>query len=192
LILYSSHNALVYGNNIADNEGFGIQFGQFCNNAQVYENRIAGNKVGFNIYNYPIKSSSMAFVENVTFGQGNEVYMNNMLGNSRQVFFEKTFVWDRYFIGGGWGQWNPTFVNGTDAVSWDNGTVGNFWSNYNGHGSYVIDENNVDHYPFAQQVDISAFPAEFSWTQTSIIIIVAVILAVAFISIIVYFKKRKH
>jgi hypothetical protein len=31
----------------------------------------------------------------------------------------------------------------------------NYWSDYNGSGSYFIDENNVDHYPLSQPVDIN-------------------------------------
>jgi hypothetical protein len=31
----------------------------------------------------------------------------------------------------------------------------NYWSDYKGTGSYVIDENNVDHYPLSQPIDIN-------------------------------------
>ena len=50
--------------------------------------------------------------------------------------------------------YQTAYTNGTGIVSWDNGAVGNFWNDYNGNGSYVIDENNVDHYPLPQQVNI--------------------------------------
>ncbi len=43
--------------------------------------------------------------------------------------------------------------------SWDNGFVGNYWSDYNGSaGVYKLDENNIDHYPLSQPIDIYAQP----------------------------------
>jgi len=35
-------------------------------------------------------------------------------------------------------------------VSWNNNMVGNYWSDYNGNGSYVIDQKNVDSHPLTQ------------------------------------------
>jgi hypothetical protein len=49
-------------------------------------------------------------------------------------------------------------INGTDTVSWDNGREGNYWSDYTGTGTYVIDENNTDHHPLTSPVTISATP----------------------------------
>jgi len=40
--------------------------------------------------------------------------------------------------------------------SWDNGQLGNYWSDYNGNGVYIIDSDNIDHYPLIEPVDISA------------------------------------
>lgn len=37
---------------------------------------------------------------------------------------------------------------------WDFNKEGNYWSDYSGSGSYVIDENNIDHYPLTQRVAI--------------------------------------
>jgi subtilase family serine protease len=37
--------------------------------------------------------------------------------------------------------------------------VGNYWSDYIGQGSYVIDQDNVDNYPLTQQVDINSIAA---------------------------------
>jgi len=67
------------------------------------------------------------------------------MDNSRNVFRESTFQFN-----------HPAASNSTDVVTLDNGVVGNYWSDYSGQGSYVIDQNNVDHRPLTQQVDISA------------------------------------
>lgn len=55
--------------------------------------------------------------------------------------------------------------------SWDNGTIGNFWSNYtgidaNGDGigdsSYIIDSLNIDHYPLVSKIAITTeIPSSF-------------------------------
>ncbi len=59
--------------------------------------------------------------------------------------------------------------NGTDEVSWDNGQVGNYWSDYFtkypnateldssgiGNTPYVIDSNNIDNYPLTSASKIS-------------------------------------
>jgi hypothetical protein len=56
-----------------------------------------------------------------------------------------------YFIAG-----TASFNSQSQGNKWDNGVEGNFWDDYNGNGSYVIDENNVDHYPLTNPVDINA------------------------------------
>jgi len=46
--------------------------------------------------------------------------------------------------------------------SWDDGFVGNYWSDYNGSGVYKLDENNIDHYPLSQPVDINSQPIDIN------------------------------
>jgi len=71
---------------------------------------------------------------------------------------------------------------------WDSGTVGNFWSDYNGTDTngdgigdtpYVIDENNQDNYPLVEPYAIPEFP---SWIILPLFLIVAVVAVI--------FKKR--
>ena len=38
--------------------------------------------------------------------------------------------------------------------------MGNYWSDYNGQGVYVIDQNNVDNHPLSAPVDISKLTIE--------------------------------
>ncbi len=78
----------------------------------------------------------------------NTIYHNNFVGNTVQV--------DNF---------TPE-----DANFWDNGSEGNYWSNYNGTDAnsdgvgdtpYVIDTNNVDHRPLMTQYIIPEFPSFF-------------------------------
>jgi parallel beta-helix repeat protein len=178
----------VHGNTIADNQGWGIQLGESCNNATIYDNSIERNRIGVNLFNF-------VFEGDAPVGLGNIVYQNNLVDNSQQAFVEKTY--------GYYGNTEPyTLVNGTDIVSWDNGTVGNYWSDFTTkypnasevgttglwNMSYVIDENNTDHYPLMQPVEIS--PA--SPLTTVVVVVAVVILVVVVAGVLVYFKKRKH
>ncbi|MEJ2242550.1 MAG: NosD domain-containing protein, partial [Candidatus Bathyarchaeota archaeon] len=82
----------------------------------------------------------------------NQFYLNNFVDNAKNV--------EEYHSG------LPDFpIN-----SWDNGTAGNFWSDYygtdnnnNGIGDtpYIINENNQDNYPLIEMIIIPEFPA---WT----------------------------
>jgi hypothetical protein len=46
-------------------------------------------------------------------------------------------------------------VSGLSNNNWDYGQTGNYWSHYSGNAAYVIDDNNIDHYPLTQPLDIS-------------------------------------
>ena len=134
----------VYANNVTDNIGDGVQFSEGCSNSIVHDNNIENNTVGIDLFNSAITNNS----ENIGIGLDNKVYRNN-LSNYKNAFIQTSFAYGNistitYAIG-----------NGTDLVSWDNGSVGNYWSDYNGNGKYVIDQNNVDYHPLSQQLDIS-------------------------------------
>jgi parallel beta-helix repeat protein len=119
---------------------YGVKFDVNCSDVIVKQNIIQGNDVGVYVDNFLFNG-----LGGKPQGVGNTVYSNNFLNNAQNANVEHEY------------SGNPPagFMNGTDNVSWDNGKVGNYWSDYNGSGSYVIDENNVDHYPLNQQVDVS-------------------------------------
>jgi nitrous oxidase accessory protein NosD len=165
----------VYGNTISNNQGYGIQFGEGCNNSTVHENNITGNVVGINLQNFISGGDA-------NIGQGNFVYQNNLVNNSQQVIVEKA---NRVAAG------DATLINGTDKVSWDNGKEGNYWSDYLtkypsatevdssgiGNTPYVIDATNTDHYPIMKPAELPEFP---SWIILSVIITSAILLAAGF------------
>ena len=82
---------------------------------------------------------------------------------------------------------------------WDNGSVGNYWSDYDGSGKYFINKNNIDHYPISKQIDIDSITP--TPTPTSLInnfvspltiaIIVAIIILIGSISLLLSRRYRK-
>lgn len=91
------------------------------------------------------------------------------------------------------------YVDATNVVSWDNGVVGNYWSDYNGNGSYVIDENNIDHHPLTQQVDVNSVAPTSTSSATinsfnalAIAIITIVIIFALAIFLLLYRRHRKN
>jgi parallel beta-helix repeat protein len=151
----------IYGNNVTDNKGTGIGFGQYCDHATVYGNNITGNSVGIGLAGFHRPGNerwALPFLKEYYLSlnfSDNTVYMNNFVDNSEQVL--SVFPTDSGLV---------TF----SVVSWDNGSVGNFWSDYqskypdateigsSGIGSlpYVIDANNTDHYPLLALADNTA------------------------------------
>jgi parallel beta-helix repeat protein len=97
------------------------------NNNSVVDNRVSNNNVGVCLYN----------------STGNIFYHNLFANNSRQV------------VSNFYDPFSPS--SGSYSInSWNNGFEGNYWSDYDGTDAnhdgigdtpYVIDANNVDHYP---------------------------------------------
>ncbi len=158
----------VYGNNITDNKGSGVGFGNNCSLSLVHNNNIFRNTVGVSVG----RSFNESFV-----GVGNKVFYNNFVDNGKSVRVDVSGL--------------------TDVVSWDNG-VGNYWSDYTGWGTYVIDKHNIDHYPLLHQIDVSNVPPSSSPEPPSsfpILLVVAVfvaVMAVIAVAALVYWKKRKR
>ena len=91
------------------------------------------------------------------------------------------------------------------TISWDNGSSGNFWSNYNGSDlnldgigdtPYVIDKNNQDNYPhmapFETQSSPEPEPEPEPFPTTLVVAASGAFIAIVGIGLLVYFKKRKH
>jgi parallel beta-helix repeat protein len=114
-----------------------------------HSNSILGNNIAINTRGVQIQGS-----------QSNSIYNNN--------FNNKLFD---ILIGS---STETALVN-----HFDNGTAGNYWSNYNGTDSngdgigdtpYIINEENQDNYPLMEQIVIPEFP---SWTPFLIVGLIA-------------------
>ncbi len=193
LSLYEVSNANVYDNNITGNvedphyplgAGYGINISQDCNSSIIYENNIERNTYGITLPNFRLLSEHYIFQ-----GSGNQIYHNNFINNSQNAFVEHQYPFNITGI-----------INGTATVSWDNGKVGNYWSDYKGTGSYIIDQNNIDHYPLAQQANLSLIAPTsnplsiFGFLVSPLIIVIIVIALVVLIIVIfvsLYVRHRK-
>jgi parallel beta-helix repeat protein len=170
----------VYGNNITNNQGNGISFGEYCSNSVVWNNNITNNDIG--IIEYNVRDS----------GEGNKLFQNNIIDNQQQVAINQTL--------------DVAEGTGTDIIALDNGKVGNYWSDYltrypnatkvdsSGIGNmpYVIDDNNIDHYPLMQPVNISVTTSEPEPFPVVPVAAVSVVAAAVGVGLLVYLKKCKH
>jgi hypothetical protein len=89
------------------------------------------------------------------------------------------------------------------TASWDNGSVGNYWSDYLtrypnaseignsgiGNTPYVIDANNIDNYPLVAPFVVPLPPEPFPTLLVTVSVAAAII---AVVGLLVYFKKRKR
>jgi parallel beta-helix repeat protein len=172
----------IYGNNVTDSSnGYGIQF-EGCSNTTIQNNNIIHNKIGVNLANYGLYNYSNWN------SSGNIVFKNNIVGNFKNAAVENNLSYYDSFIKS-FGEMG----NRTDTVFWDNGSVGNYWSDYNGNGTYVIDENNVDHYPLTQQVDISSIASIPTTNQPNAVLILPIAVTFVILTVVVtVLLFRKH
>ena len=160
--IHGGHSCVISGNNVINNGG-GI--GIHCSDSTITGNNVTSNNgTGINIdgSNNTVSANYVADNEvGVTFSgsmvNGNVLYNNSFIDNDPNV--------------------QITSTNYTEV--WDNGTVGNYWSNYNGTDSngdgigdtpYVIDENNQDIYPLMNPVDVTTIPEFSSWIILPLVI----------------------
>jgi len=205
----SSKNSII-GNNVTGN-GKGIDLCISSNNL-LSENTVTGNNEGITLsgktfwgeQGFGVSASlNNTFSKNtlsdndcgvwVSLASNNTFSLNNFVNNTLQVKVEPSIL-------------NVPSINGVNHNAdfvfsnfWDSGASGNYWSDYSDkypeaqqlNGSdgvwgtdYVIDENNIDHYPLINRF-VLAVQFELSWVIAGIVII-------AFIaSVRIYLSKFK-
>ena len=125
---YSSNNTIT-GNNVSSNELDGIRLGHSSNN------KITGNTVSNNEYGIVPDYSS------------NNIYHNNFVNNRNQAYVTQVYTnaWDDAYPSGGnyWSDYSGVDVYGGpyQNVTGSDGI---------GDTGYVIDADNVDHYPLVK------------------------------------------
>jgi parallel beta-helix repeat protein len=149
-------NSIINDNIIIENTGRGLTF-YSGKNASVTANEISGNAVGLWLY-YPsecmVTGNNFADNKNFTItisadAKNNSFFLNNFLNynnGSRQISITPFFA----YYGNNTVTANviPQFIGYPNI--WDNGTVGNYWSDTPSDGAlYKIDFNNVDNHPMA-------------------------------------------
>ncbi len=186
IVLLNTTNSKVSGNTVSDNL---IGVGVFLSKQNmISENFIRNNDEGMRIGD---SINNTIFFNNITLNKvwainfkgsqtNNTIYCNNFIDNGSgnlQISIDK-------MVGLGLGNF------------WDNGTIGNYWSDYLqrypnastkssdtlvGNTPFYINENNIDSYPLMEPLVIPEFP---SW------IILPLLIAATFVAII--YRKRLH
>jgi nitrous oxidase accessory protein len=132
------HSCVISGNNVIDNGGgIGIR----CSDSTITGNNVTSNTgEGVNIE-----------------GSNNTISGNYVADNKVGVTFSGSTTTDNIFYSNSFDNNQNVQITSTNYTEvWDNGTVGNYWSNYNGTDNdgdgigdtpYIIDENNRYNYP---------------------------------------------
>jgi parallel beta-helix repeat protein len=193
-------NINIYRNNISDNPRFGIQFYGATSNSSIYSNNITNNGIGINLSNLGLRKYS-------PLGSGTKIFYNNLIGNSKKTFIETAYSYnltsDMLY--------NKVIGNGTEVVSWDNRVGGNYWNDYQikyptateidssgiGNTPYVLDQNNTDHYPLIQQVEIFSIvptptPTNVTNNKSNVIALVFAVSIIVLIIILTLTLYRRH
>jgi parallel beta-helix repeat protein len=148
----SSSSNNIYSNNITGNRDAGVVCNVGSNSNNIYNNSIASNDYGVfllqaktnKIYGNNITANNGAGVYVASDSSQNQVYLNNFVYNIPSVVIEDRFN------------------------TWDNGALGNYWSDYNGTDTnhdgigdtpYIVDVLDSDNFPLMETVeDFYALP----------------------------------
>jgi len=208
IISWESENTIITGNSISSNQENGIYF-YGCRGAVISGNTITANKQnGIYIWGDDASDNTISgnHIENnrngisleaarntkiignsITSNSGwgiilnylgyhsfsnNTIYRNNFANNQQALYID-----------------DESFPSDNDEPAkdrWDNGTEGNYWSNYNGTDAdgdgigdtpYIINENNQDNHPLMEPTVIPEFPA---WTHLVIMLVVILVIMVIY------------
>ena len=188
-----------------DNLGWTGIYLQNCSNCFIINNTITSDSPADGIALFNGKSNIITgnrIMDNddgiYLISSNTSIFDNNITGNIRGIIFQESFR--TYHI------YHNNFINNTydimtsfsEAIVFDNGVEGNYWSNYNGIDNdgdgigdtpYIITEDNQDNYPLMNPMFPTNGVSESS--QTTWILIIIGIITVVGIAILLYFKKFK-
>jgi len=139
VVLLNCSNIRVENLNLS-NAGVGLEL--FYTNSC----RIVNNVIAHNLYGIYIAGAAESLI-----------YHNDFVNNTFHVFVEKRTsqypnVWDNGFPDGG-NYWSDYLIKYPNAIEIDSSGIWNI--------SYVIDSNNIDHYPLKDPCIIPEFPSFF-------------------------------
>jgi parallel beta-helix repeat protein len=168
--LYDSRGSDVIGNTIKANTGYGIRLRSDSSNNLVSENYIENNSVGILVDDsFDNRIIGNMITENSDWGiqltgnqNNNVIYHNSFVDNSEGEGLQVSIP----------GLWSMDGTQPGRGNVWDNGTAGNYWSDYitrypnasdvgsSGIGDtpFYINENNIDRYPLMKPATIPEFP----------------------------------
>lgn len=164
----SGSNNLVFANKITNGSGIHIAWG--INNT-FYANEVSNNQKGAFVVG---GTRSVITNSNGTWITNNSIYHNNFIHNDRETWTgHPDYGFDYMYEA-------VTGSSGYPINNYDNGTEGNYWSNYNGtdtngdgigNSPYLIDfsGNNKDNYPLMAPFNTSNCKIDFpDWAHERI------------------------
>jgi parallel beta-helix repeat protein len=187
IVFFESSNNRIAGNSITGCSN-GIKFWYYSTNNNVSDNHIANNAIGILIDDsFDNRIIGNLITENSDWGMqftgnqnNNVIYHNSFINNTAGDGIQLSIP----------GIWSMEGMEDGGGNVWDNGTAGNYWSDYLtrypnateidgtgiGNTQYYINPNNYDRYPLMEPTAVPEFP---SWTP--LLIMLVVVLAVAVI-----------
>jgi parallel beta-helix repeat protein len=183
---YSANNTISF-NNLTGGWWRGIALGPYADNNKIYNNNLTENQVGIQI----VSDNNQIFQNNICSSvsihrvpnEGTGILLSGSLSAENNTIFKNNLSNHRVAIDLRNGSANVFYFNNFVNISqenvdvrlefsfnnmWDNGEVGNFWSDYIGTDNnedgigdtpYIINLNNQDNYPLMQPVIIPEFPS---------------------------------
>ncbi len=169
IYFWDMSNSNVNKNNITKNGDCGIGF-RNGNNVSITGNDISKNKVGLEMGMGDLSWCTITennIAQNNNFAmiiysdiKDSHFYLNNFIDNNNgsvQVSIKGRFVWKG---DEGYDENSKVFPQYVTSYNeWDNGTIGNYWSDHNlvlQGEPYVVDKNNQDHHPLLTPIEFSA------------------------------------
>lgn len=225
IYFWDASDSIINKNNITKNGECGIDFRNGIS-VSITGNDISKNNVGLEI-GMGVGDPSLCTIAENNIAQNNNFaiivysdikdsrfYLNNFIENNNgsvQVSIKGRFVWKG---DEGYDENSNVFPQYVASHNeWDNGTLGNYWSDHSlisQDQPYIINKNNQDHHPLQNPIELSALklpsievPQELSGSTTRqeiwsvsflVIIVAAVALIVAVViaaGLLVHHKKNK-
>ena len=172
-VILKGDNHNMFGNIIANNGNYGVDL-YFSDYNTISKNKMTENKIGIYLYGSQYNSISDNSVINNSdaglwfFGSHyNYLLGNNITDNEASMYFEMQCLGNTIYHNNFVNNELQFFADIDSANFWDNGTVGNYWSDYKGTDwdgdgigdtPYIIDENNRDNYPMMEPVPALTAP----------------------------------
>jgi len=199
----SASNSIVSGNKIS-NSKTGINLQASSDNSLV-GNTITNNTCGINLTRPPDKEINIMFTDRPIVRPGS--LRNNVSGNlisDSDVGVQLGHSSDNTFV-------HNSFINNTNQIinynstfanTWDNGTEGNYWSDYAGNDNdgdgvgetpYVIDENNQDNYPLMNPYETSEdTDGKKQATSDLTLIAIAAVIGLAIVVGVAFYRRKNR
>ncbi len=188
IIFFESQNNRIVNNTITGN-GNGIKLWFDSNNNSVSDNYIANNAIGILIDDsFDNRIIRNMITENSDWGMqltgnqnNNVIYHNSFVDNNEGEGLQVSIP----------GIWSMDGMKDGGGNVWDNGTAGNYWSDYLtrypnasevgssgiGNTQFYINPNNFDRYPLMEPATIPEFP---TWTVLFAGFFVVTVLSIAY------------